>query len=168
MKHKTWHSKDDLCSNLSVVLCCPVSDRQTCIALPIQLFSLFEFGIIRPLLYSSSRWDNFFDVLTCEIPNESYPNYLQAQWLAPCSRPADPTLFAYIPAAGGIRTSSTSCAHALQDTWKCPGSRHTLYFTAFGHLTLMITTRSKTGWYLFVIKTVIPPYLPSPSTVYNI
>lgn len=83
----------------------------------------------------------FFDVLTCEKPNERYPNYLQAWWLAPCSRPADPTLFAYIPAAGGIRTSSSSCAPALQDTKRCPGSRHTLYFTALGHLILMITTR---------------------------
>lgn len=168
MKHKTWHSKDDLCSNLSVVLCCPVcTDRQTCIAFPIQLFSLFEFGIIRPLLYSSSRSDNFF--LTCEKPNERYPNYLQAWWLAPCSRPADPTLFAYIPAAGGTRTSSTSCAHALQDTGRYPGSRHNLYFTALGHLTLMITTRWKTAWYFqFVIKTVIPPYPPSPFTVSSI
>lgn len=163
MKHKAWHSKDDLCSNLSVVHSKPVLHSQSSSLVYLNLELVDHYCTVLP------GETIFFDVLTCEKPNERYPTYLQALWLAPCSRPADPTLFASIPAAGGIRTSSTSCAHALQDTWRCPGSRHTLYFTALGHLTLMLTTTLKTAWYFqFVIKTVIPPYLPSPFTVYNI
>ena len=83
----------------------------------------------------------FFGVLTCRKPKERYPNYLQPQWLVPCTRPADLTLFAYILAAGGIRASSPSYARAHKDAWRCSGSSHIPYFTPLGHLTLMITTR---------------------------
>lgn len=45
---------------MSVVLYCPVCDGQTHITFPIQLFRLFEFGIVKVLLYSFSRRDNIF------------------------------------------------------------------------------------------------------------
>lgn len=168
VKHKTWHSKDDLCSNLSVVLCCPVSDRQTWIALPIQLFSLFEFAIIRPLLYSSSRRDNFFRCSDMWKTKWKISQLFTSPVLGSMQQASRPHAVCLSTSSRRDENFSTSCAQALQDPWQCSGSRYTLYFTAFGHLTLMISTRSKPGWYLFVIKTVIPPYLPSPSTAYII
>lgn len=102
---------------MSVVLYCPVPDRQPHITFPIRFLSLFGFGIVRASLYCTvfPGETTFFGVLTCKQPKKRYPNYLQPQWLVLCSKPAHLTLLAYILAAEGIRASSPSYAHAHKD-----------------------------------------------------
>lgn len=157
MKHKTLQRKGDLCSNMSVALCCPLCDRHSYITSPIHLFSLF--GIVRTVCENRASLHSFFFFVclflsllqvkqqlysVLEICRELKTNKTKKphwpQWLIPCTRPADLMLFAYIAAAGGIRASFPSCVQAQKDAWRCSDSSHIPFFFPLCHLTSMITT----------------------------